>query len=49
MIIRYVRHSEVESYLLLGWCPHPGLDGTHHGDWSTLCVWMCGCEPRVPK
>jgi hypothetical protein len=42
---RYCRIPDMEDWLRLGWLPTSALDGTHHGDWSVLCVWICGCAP----
>jgi hypothetical protein len=39
MIVRYVVHSKVASYIALGWIAHDGFVGTHHGQYSTLMEW----------
>lgn len=49
-IYRYVRHSEVEDFIRLGWLPTNALEGTSHGQWSVLCRWICpACVPVEPK
>lgn len=46
--IRYVRIHDVERYVRCGWLPTDGLEGTPHGHWSVMCVWICDCPPGVP-
>ncbi len=46
---RMVRIPDVEPFLQLGWMPTADLDGTNHGEWSVLCVWVCPtCDPVEP-
>jgi hypothetical protein len=35
-LFRYVRHAEVPRFLAEGWELLPALEGTHHGEYSTL-------------
>jgi hypothetical protein len=35
-LFRYVRHAEVPRFLAKGWELLPALEGTHHGEYSTL-------------
>ena len=46
---RWVLHRYVDDYLRLGWMALPTLVGTHHGAWSTHCVWLCDCKLIEPK
>jgi hypothetical protein len=46
---RFVLHHLVPDYLRLGWLALPSLEGTHHGHWSTHCVWLCNCKFIEPK
>jgi len=46
---RWIIHDRVPSYLLLGWMALPSLEGTHHGQWSTHCIWLCGCACVEPQ
>lgn len=46
---RFVRHADALDYCRLGWLVLPSLDGTHHGAWSVHCVWLCACDPVVPR
>ena len=36
---------DMADWLALGWLPLASLAGTHHGDWSVHCVWICDCDP----
>ncbi len=47
MTFRYVTHALVPDHLRCGWLATPALEGTHHGFYSVLCVWLCGC--RIPS
>jgi len=50
MIVRYVNHSRVAAYVALGWIEHPGLFGTHHGQYSCLLEWpLEKGEPVEPE
>lgn len=50
MIVRYVNHSRVADYVALGWIAHPGLFGTHHGEYSQLLEWpLHKGEPVEPE
>lgn len=44
---RYVSWNDLEDYLRLGWLPAADL-GPTHGEWSTLCEWLCQCEQVTP-
>ena len=35
-VLRYVRHADVPRFAAQGWERVPGLDGTHHGEYSVL-------------
>ena len=48
-IFRYVLIELAEDYCRLGWVPSPALEGTHHGDYSVLMEWMCGCPVIEPS
>jgi hypothetical protein len=48
MTYRYVLHDRVPDYLRCGWMALPSLEGTHHGHYSTLCVWLCTCAVSSP-
>ena len=51
-IFRFVRIPHAMDYVLLGWLPHPSLDGTRHGRWSVLFEWIdcsCGRQMKEPK
>lgn len=48
MTFRYVLHDRVPDYLRCGWLATPALEGTHHGYYSTLCVWLCTCAVPSP-
>ena len=40
LIIRCVRHHDVDAYLALGWIAHRDcFAGTHHGAYSVLMEW----------
>jgi hypothetical protein len=45
---RFVLHHRVPDYLQLGWMALPSLEDTHHGRWSTHCIWLCECRPVEP-
>jgi hypothetical protein len=48
---RYVLWHRLPDYLALGWLPVADL-GPTHGEWSTLCEWLCACrcvEPHNDK
>lgn len=47
-IYRMVPHHEADDSVRLGWMPTPALDGTIHGQWSVLMLWLCECPMRVP-
>lgn len=44
---RLCRIPKMPEWLALGWLPLQSLDGTHHGEWSVHCVWICDCKPPV--
>jgi hypothetical protein len=44
----YVRHSELADWLRCGWLAHDSLNDTHHGQYSSLCEWICDCEMVRP-
>jgi len=44
--LKYIRHSEVEDYIALGW-KIKSLD-SHHSDYSVLGVWPYEGEPVIP-
>lgn len=44
----YARMECLEDWLRLGWVARAGLAGTHHGEWSMLCEWLCECPLRRP-
>lgn len=46
---KFVRHHDAIDHLRLGWLALPDLDGTSHGQWSVLCVWLCSCPLVQPK
>lgn len=48
-IFRYVRHSDAETYCQLGWSPIDALEGTHHGDYAVLMMWLCECKAAEPR
>lgn len=48
MIFRYVVHALVDLYESLGWTRLDGLDGTHHGAYSSLMRWDGTGEPKEP-
>ena len=35
-LFRYIQHADVEKFTAQGWELLPALDGTHHGEYSTL-------------
>lgn len=41
--LAFVRHADIEDRLRLGWVHVPGLEGTHHGQWSVTMEWLCQC------
>ena len=49
-IYRMVPHHEADDSCRLGWEPTQALNGTTHGQWSVLMMWICGCgrAMRVP-
>ena len=47
-IHKFVRLHEITDALNLGWMALDSLKGTHHGDYSVHCVWLCGCRMVVP-
>lgn len=44
MTFRYVVHERVPDFLRCGWLATPALEGTHHGFYSVLMVWLCSCR-----
>lgn len=48
VIYRIVPHHEADDSIRIGWVPLPDLDGTTHGQWSVLMMWLCACPMRVP-
>lgn len=48
-IFHFVRKTEAEDWLRLGWLPLNCLEGTGHGDWSILMQWLCDCPMVKPK
>ena len=49
IIGRMVPHEEAADSVLLGWIPTAGLNGTTHGQWSVLMLWiMCEHPMRIP-
>lgn len=49
-IFRFVLNEEVGVWEGLGWKPHAeALNGTHHGDYSTLMEWSGVGQPREPR
>ena len=47
-IFRYAPTELALDYCLLGWVPSRALMGTHHGEYSVLVEWKCGCPAREP-
>lgn len=48
-IYRMVPLAEADDSVRLGWVPTPALNGTTHGQWSVLMLWICKCkEMRIP-
>lgn len=48
IIYRQFRHHEAMDGVLLGWVPTNALEGTSHGLYSVLMMWLCECPLRVP-
>lgn len=48
VIYHQIRHHAAMDAILLGWVPTPALDGTTHGQYSVLMMWLCQCPMRVP-
>ena len=46
---RYCRIPYMADWLALGWLPLASLHGSHHGDWSGHCVWICDCPAPALK
>jgi hypothetical protein len=44
----YVRNHNVPDWMRCGWLAYPSLQGIHHGEWSTLCEWLCSCKMPRP-
>ena len=44
---RFVTHDRVPLYLDLGWCFAADLG--HHGEYSILMRWLCGCPAAEPR
>lgn len=42
----FVRIGDLADWLMCGWLPTEALVETHHGQYSVLCEWPCGC--RLP-
>lgn len=47
-IFRFVRHHDAPAYIELGWINHRSLEGTHHGQYSTLLEWTKSEPPAEP-
>lgn len=45
---RWVINEHVPAYLALGWVAITSLEGTHHGQWSAHCIWLCNCRMVEP-
>ena len=43
---RYIVHSRVLDFLMMGWMALPSLCGTPHGDHAVHMVKLCGCRLR---
>lgn len=48
-LFRYVAHERVPDFLRCGWIARDSLLGTHHGDYSVLCEWLCKCPVPIPQ
>ena len=48
VVYRKVLHHEANDCILLGWVPTPVLDGTIHGQYCIMMMWLCECPMRVP-
>jgi hypothetical protein len=46
-IFHYATWSQLDDYLRLGWLPVADL-GQPHGQWATLCEWLCDCPALCP-
>lgn len=40
--LRFLRHTELDDWLALGWLVVDTLPGPHY-HWSVLGEWRCGC------
>lgn len=47
--VAYVRHHEVPEFEALGWEDLKCLQGTHHGDFSTVMIWYQNDDPPMPE
>jgi hypothetical protein len=50
-VYRFAPIHEADDFIRLGWMSTPALAGIHHGHWSVLMMWVCGCgrPMRVPR
>jgi len=45
----FIRFADMPDAMCLGWMPLQALHGSHHGNWSVLCQFVCCCDRRPPK
>lgn len=46
---RYVLHDEVPAFAADGWVAHDSLNGTHHGEYSTLMEYRGETAPKADR
>lgn len=46
---RYILHARVLDHARLGWMIADTLDGTPHGQYAVLMVWLCGCKELTAR
>lgn len=46
--LKYVPHNRLLVHLAQGWTIVDDMQGTSHGQWSTLCEWRGDGEPWTP-
>ena len=47
-IFHYVPKARAHEFLELGWERRDSLEGTHHGEYSTLMEWTKDEQPLMP-
>ena len=48
-LFHWAKHHQIEDFLRAGWIIAKVNSPMHHHEYGFLCVWICNCDPVIPK